>query len=98
MDNGYDHIKRFYDDIIMARPFCNKTTIGYWSRQIKLITHMPDIDRDRLIALLESFKELASMNSDFSEKRVNIIAKGILHRYDKLSEIIKKFKPYQHFL
>ena len=78
------------DDIIMARPFCDKTTIGYWSRQIKLITHMPDIDRDRLIALLESFKELASMNSDFSEKRVNIIAKGILHRYDKLSEIIKK--------
>ncbi len=76
------------DDVRPARPFCDKTSMGYWSRQLKYIEECPNIDEKALDELLKEFSSIASRNSDFIPKRIELICEGIKYRYNKLQSLI----------
>lgn len=75
------------DDTRPCRPFVNKSTFGYWDKQVKLIENCPVIDEKALDDVLKEFKEIASANNDFIPKRIDIICEGIKFRYNKLRSI-----------
>lgn len=87
-DRRLSVISPLSDGDIVARPFCNKSTFGYWDRQRQLIEKYPDISRTDLEAALLRYVKTSLGHSDISEKRVKTLAYYCYIRAHNLQQVV----------
>lgn len=76
------------DDVIMARPFCDKSTFGYWNRQKEFIEEYPDLTVSDLKNCIFNYIELVTKHSEYPRERIELLANTVMLRAYNLQKYL----------
>lgn len=88
-DRTLSDISPFDDGDIVANPYCNKSTFGYWDQQRQFITEYPSLKKDDLKYALLRYVDSILSNSDVNETRVKNLALYCFERAYNLQQILQ---------
>lgn len=82
-------LSNMYDDKYnIARPFCNKTTYGYWNEQIKFINDYPNLKKENLMICLIDYISLLKKYSTLNNNRIYSLGIAVIKRAKNLQEYL----------